>query len=241
MVMEVEIDTILEPELNKELKDPKHRKIPRKKREGTPTIVVTKAKKENIESENPDVHDSPLTFHGTVRKKTYPKNRKSRAGKGYTTKKMKMDLVKNNKIKLLSFAPEFANIYTVSYVPTDRRRYIYMDVFAIVDNRLYKINKLLANVLGYRVSKNLGYMYGIASCLMVPFLVNPENVDKSFVQIEEKLIKELSSMMFGYADGYFWQSLYKLHAFDAEHVAPKKDFNVSQVKEDAPKKNYRLR
>lgn len=186
------------------------------------------ADKKNIDNSSDDAYDSELTFHGTPRKRKYPKTRKKRE---ITKYKLKEEEKKLAQIKLLSYAPEFTNIYTKSHAVSPDRKFLYVDVVAVYDNRLYKITKLISYVMG------------------VPFLVSharfrtPDTVrldynktldehhEKPYILLEEKLIKDLSMIMFGYDAGYLWHSMHELHSYDIIKPSIQKTYKAKKIKE----------
>lgn len=197
------------------------------------------ANKKHIITDNPDTHDSELTFHGRPRKRKYAKNRAKRDIVRY---KMQDEQRKEAQIKLLSFAPEFTSIYTISYYHQGSK-FIYMDVLALHDNRIYKITKLMCYILDsiFLKSQKGERSFHKHDLFRVKKTLSPEDrYYRYHVDLEEQTIKELSMVLFGYEDGYIWHSMHDLYSFDIKKPEVKKSYKVEK-KVAEPTKNFRLR
>ena len=194
-----------------------------------------------IEDSSEEVFDSELTFHGKPRKNKYPKNRKARVGIKYNTKDNNIDseIKKESQVKLLTFAPEYTSIYTNSVHRSPENKYIYIDVYAVVDNRLYKLNNLVSRVMGKKlISRHCRFVE--RDVVRTNLLKESDEVDMdTYVYTEMMLIKELSKIMFGYDGGYLWQSMHKLYAYDVEKPVLDKKYVKREIKEDINK--FRMR
>lgn len=182
-------------------------------------------------------YNSELTFHGTPRKRKYPKTRKKRDIVNYSTKKYNLnaDYIKECQIKLLSFAPLYTQIYTTSYSRNMQSNYVYVDVVAITDNRMYKLSKLVAKIMGYRLVRSSA-KFKMPDVIAVPVEndwrdTDFEDMRQPLLEIEEKLIKELSTRMFGHDSGYFWNSQLNLYAYDVVKPKREKTYKVKTPKQ----------
>jgi hypothetical protein len=186
----------------------------------------------NISTTDGESYDSPLTFHGTPRKRKYTANRKRRALKRYSTKKnnRRATYIKDCQIKLMSFAPMYTTIYTMAHGRGDWNKYLYVDVLALHDNRLYKITKLVSAIMDYPLLQSKSN-FRMPDVVRIPYGgTNEDTQEKRYIELEEKLVKDLSMKIFGYDGGYFWQSMHKLYAYDVEKQADAKEFRIRQAK-----------
>jgi hypothetical protein len=200
------------------------------------------ASKHNISTTDGEQYDSPLTFHGTPRKQKYPANRKKRTLKRYSTKKnnRRATYIKDCQIKLMSFAPMYTTIYTMAHGRGDWNKYLYVDVLALHDNRLYKITKLVSAIMDYPLLQSKTN-FRMPDVVRIPYEgTNEDTHEKRYIELEEKLVKDLSTKVFGYDSGYFWQSMHKLYAYDVEKESDAKEFRIraSKPKEDDNKKSF---
>lgn len=198
------------------------------------------ANKKYIQESSGDIYDSPITFHGKPRKHKYPKNRKKRDVIEYKTPKKiqkRMEAIKH-KESLASYAPLYSQIYTQSYSKSEIGHYLYIDFFVVCDGRIYKMTNLIANVMGWKILQSRQDTRAPYLC-RVPYLKNPHNRDKMYVEIEEEAVKQLSLKMFGTPDGYFWQSLLKMYPHDIQRPEVKKTYIVNESSK--PVKDYRVR
>lgn len=187
---------------------------------------------DNLSSSDGISYDSELNWKGEPRKRKY----KIGASRGIKRKKYntRIEGKKESQIKLLTFAPEFANIYT--YTVQKHRNYIYTHIYSIHDNRMYKISKLVSEVLGLRFYKNEFRKYVGRDTVRYPYEEIEVTQERNFVEAEENLVKELSMKMFGYDAGYIWQSMHTLYAYETPKPVQTKSYVVEKQS-----KNYRLR
>lgn len=191
--------------------------------------MVNGLPKTTTKSSNKEYFDSPLTAHGKPRKRRYPKDRKPRELERYNTERtMKFSRIKKeSQLRLLTFAPMYTNIYTLAYGRSDSSKYFYIDVFAISDNRLYKITKMVAKVMGYNIIPS-HHTFRAPNVMQVPNLTKNDLVwkNKGYLTLEEMVVKELSLTMFGIDNGYFHESIMALFPFEVEKTVKQKDYRV---------------
>lgn len=253
MALEKEIDEILEPTLNKEALDRMDIK-PFLPHDVDKTVIqVTKANLNNIGSSDGLVYDSELTFRGTIRKRKFKVGRvyKNRTKYNTVRNKRKQDILKNAQLALLTYAPMYTNIYTSVNGYGKFKKFLYIDIYSVHDNRLYKITKLVSKILGLKLMSPVAN-YVAHDVVRVPYgAYYEENRMKVQHQIEEDLIRQLSEKMFGVASGYFWQTTGKLVAVDVPKPVVEKSYKIETVVDNNKnsdtidtqevKKNFRLR
>lgn len=153
-----------------------------------------------------------------VRKKTvYPKNRKSRVwypnplrGKVSAPKRLKLQEMQ---LKLAGYCPPFSAIYTISYFMTRCRKHQYTDVYCINNNKLFKITRIVAHVLGYRISRSKSLYAGMGAMLVKTIINdNTENYKNIMIENEIRVIKDLAKKMYNNSDAYQVQSMMEMNS-----------------------------
>jgi hypothetical protein len=135
-------------------------------------------------------------------------------------------------LKLMSYAPPHSFLYTITYNKTRASRYQYCDVFVINNGRLFKITKIVAYILGFRIYKPRKTVFWGKDCMVVRTFREYKVFTKyEMIDIEYDFIRILSKKLFGIEDAYNHQSLLLMESqFDKklEEVEPqrKKSFIV---------------
>jgi hypothetical protein len=142
----------------------------------------------------------------------YPDIRKRRTtyekedGTVYQTKKRTS--MQEMQMKLMEYAPPHTAIYTITYNKSKATRYQYTDFFCISNHRLFKLTKIVAYILGYRLYKPQGKNFWGKDCMMVRTFREYQTTDKlDMVKIEIDLVKILSKKMFNDENAYHHESL----------------------------------
>lgn len=184
--------------------------------------------KRRQDADKNSMYTSEYTWHLTKRKNIYPRQRKSRTGIKYASKKKleKQKIIKDAQEKVLTFAPRYSNIYTQSYWNSEGQRYLYMDVFSIVDGRFYKITKMVARVLGYRIIEK--HRFFSHKTVMAVRNWNLEEIRNPEVHLrmEKEIVEALSKSLFGVTDGYFHESIEMMFPYDTMKISKQRDFRV---------------
>jgi hypothetical protein len=115
-------------------------------------------------------------------------------------------------IKLMGYAPAHSAIYTITYNKTRASRYQYTDVFCINNNRLFKITKIVAYILGFKMHKpdttdRPAILWSVDCMRVRTFREYAVLSKKDMVTIEIELVKMLSTKMFGVDDSYHHESV----------------------------------
>lgn len=156
----------------------------------------------------------PRSDKGT--KHDYPDNRVQRVtlekkdGSKYNAKYR--NKMQDMQIKLMGYAPAHSAIYTITYNKTRASRYQYTDVFCINNNRLFKITKIVAYILGFKMHKpdttgRPAILHSMDCMRIRTFRENAVLSKKDMVTIEIDMIKILSTKMFGVDDSYHHESI----------------------------------
>ena len=149
-------------------------------------------------------------------KHNYPTNRVQRVtvekkdGSKYNAKSRRE--MQDMQIKLMGYAPAHSAIYTITYNKTRASRYQYTDVFCINNNRLFKITKIVAYILGFKMHKpdttDRPAILWSEDCMRVRTHREYATLSKrDMVAIEVEMIKILSAKMFGVDNSYHHESI----------------------------------
>jgi virulence-associated protein VapD len=127
-------------------------------------------------------------------------------GTVYQTKKR--EAMMEMQMKLMEYAPPHSAIYTITYNTSKATRYQFTDFFCINNHRLFKLTKIVAYILGYKLYKPRSKKFWGKDCMMVRTFREYQTMDKvEMVKIEIDLVKILSQKMFGNEDAYHHESL----------------------------------
>lgn len=115
-------------------------------------------------------------------------------------------------MKLMGYAPPHSAIYTITYNKTRASRYQYTDVFCINNNRLFKISKIVAYILDYKMHKpdttgRPAVLHGTDCMRIRTFRENTAMTRKDMITNEVDMIKVLSTRMFGVDNSYHHESV----------------------------------
>lgn len=172
----------------------------------------------------------------------YPLQRKEREcivktdGSRYIgIKKRKMqDMI----IKLMGYAPAHCFIYTMTYNKTQASRYQYTDVFCVNNGRLFKITKIVAYIMGYKMhvmeGKYARPIFWSEDCMRLrTYKENQVLKKKDMVENEINLVKSLSMKLFNNEDGYNHESLLTMNSQFSKPIEeinhPKKSYIVRSI------------
>lgn len=193
----------------------------------------TTIEKRRTEVNKSEHYTSEYTWHLTKRKNVYPKKRKSRKGVKYRTNKKveKQNSLKEAQEKLLTFAPRYSNIYTQSYWNSEGQRYLYMDVFTVVDNRFYKITKMVARVLGHRMIEKQRYFSHKHVMAVRNWNMEEIRQPEVHLRMELEVVEALSKMMFSETNGYFHESIETMFPYDTMKITKQRDYRVRKPNE----------
>lgn len=147
---------------------------------------------------------------------SYPTNRVQRItverkdGSKYNAKHR--NEMQEMKMKLMGYAPPHSAIYTITYNKTRASRYQYTDVFCINNNRLFKITKIVAYILGFKMHKpdktDRSPILWSEDCMRVRTHREYAVLSKrDMVVIEFEMIKILSTKIFGVDNSYHHESI----------------------------------
>lgn len=161
---------------------------------------------EKVRSERNDIgkkHNYPLTRTQRI---TATKKDGSKYNSKHRTKMAEMQM------KLMGYAPAHSAIYTHTYNKSRCARYQYVDVFCINNNRLFKITKIVAYIMGFEIPKNnktdKSYVpYGVDCMRVRTYKENDSHTREEIVEIEANMIKDLSIKIFGVDNSYFHESI----------------------------------
>lgn len=217
-----------------ELELPQVPKRGRGRPKGKPKIHVGKPKisNNNIYSTDGVRYDSPLTKAGTPRKRKQLIGKKRRLSY-YGVPMNKQQYEEHRKeciIKLVSFCPRYATIYTS--IVGEREDATYIDVMVCVNNRIYRITKLVAVILDKQIAKSKSRNQ-FDKITMKPPLdeLGRTNPKRNNLRYAEELIKGLSMILFNVDDGFFWQDLSQIFCFNAEYRPKLKPHQTPRTKE----------
>lgn len=138
-------------------------------------------------------------------------------------------------LKLMGYAPPHTALYTITYNKTRSSRYQYIDVFCINNNRLFKITKIVAFILGFRMFKSKVACYGIDSMCVRTYREYTAFSRKDITDIEVNFIKMLAKKMYNDENAYYHESVvmmtseYEKDAEQIENHTPRKSYIATSV------------
>ena len=149
----------------------------------------------------------PRDYPATRAKRIHPERK--HGGRYFSLSRRRMQEMQ---MKLMGYAPPHSAIYTITYNKTRASRYQYTDVFCINNNRLFKISKIVAYILGYKMhhhqySGRPSVLHG-KDCMRIRTFREHEAVNrKEMITNEVDMIKILSTKMFGVDNSYHHESI----------------------------------
>lgn len=231
---------------------------PKKKRgrkKGVVHIGESKFGTKNLSTSDGIKFDSPLTFRGTERKRKFALRRYRNLDYygGTLSKAEYLKLKESCIIKLLSFCQRYSTIYT--NITGERDDGVYIDVMTCVNNRIYRITRLVAIILGKKIANSKSRRQYDKIVWRPPHdEYGQANPKRDNLRYAETIVKEMSQIMFNCDDGFFWQDLSQIYSFNSEyrpkqkqHAIPKKPEEIVVDKpeevgvESKPKKSFRVR
>lgn len=145
--------------------------------------------------------------------------------------------MQNMQLKLAGYAPPHSYIYTITYNKTRAKRYQYTDVFCINNNRLFKITKIVAYILGFKLYKSKTVFWGTDAMVVRTFREYQTYSKQDMVDIETAFIKILAKKMYNDENAYvheaivMMQSEYK-HKVEEVVAHTKKSYIVARPNKD---------
>lgn len=136
---------------------------------------------------------------------------------------------------LLSYAPLESTIYTVSYGNSEANRYQYMDIYAIYDDKLYKVTSIVANILHF-VTLDRHYRFTAYDTLAVRTGKEHHKQQRAeILALEKDVVTKLNKKMFKSETGFKHVSLLGMLEYTTTT-------NEESIPKDEPeKKTYILR
>jgi hypothetical protein len=130
------------------------------------------------------------------------KHRKARpTGLVYNNSKTKVTM-RESMAKLLGYANPYATLYTISYGKSEVNRYQYMDIFVINNGNLFKISRLVAGILRFRIQKS--HFRFVAKDVLAVRTGRENMIDTNVdtINLEIAVVKKLAKKMFNNENGY---------------------------------------
>lgn len=171
----------------------------------------------------------------------YPDTRQARTlvpnAKGEYNSSPKRTRMQNMQLKLAGYAPPHSYIYTITYNKTRAKRYQYTDVFCINNNRLFKITKIVAYILGFNLYKTKTVFWGKDAMQVRTFREHETYSKQDMVDVETAFIKILAKKMYNDEDSYIHQSIVMMeseykHKVEEVVTHTKKSYIVARPNKD---------